>query len=276
MFEALLRGRPYADAPDLTSRICGICPIAYQLSACAAIEDAFGIVVDERVRALRRLIYCGEWLESHSLHVFMLHAPDFLGYEGAIEMARDGHSELVERALTVKKTGNALMSVVGGRAVHPVNVRVGGFYRAPTAAELAPVAEALERTRELLSTPWAGRRGSSSRRWSRDFELVALSAGDEYPIERGRLVSTSGLDIAPGEWDDHFAEEHVAHSTALHSRLRNGRPYLTGPLARYGLNSASLSPLAREAAREAELGDVCTQPLPEHRRSLRRDAPCRR
>ena len=261
MFEALLRGRPYADAPDLTSRICGICPIAYQLSACAAIEDAFGIDVDERVRALRRLIYCGEWLESHSLHVFMLHAPDFLGYEGAIEMARDGHSELVERALTVKKTGNALMSVVGGRAVHPVNVRVGGFYRAPTAAELAPVAEALERTRELLvdSVGWAA--GLEFPEVERDFELVALSAGDEYPIERGRLVSTSGLDIAPGEWDDHFAEEHVAHSTALHSRLRNGRPYLTGPLARYGLNSASLSPLAREAAREAELGDVCTNPF---------------
>ena len=130
-FEALLRDRPLADAPDITSRICGICPIAYQLSACAAIEDALGIQVSEAVRKLRRLIYCGEWLESHGLHVFFLHAPDFLGYPGAIEMAQDGHAELVERGLRIKRTGNDLLRVIGGRAVHPINMRVGGFYRSP-------------------------------------------------------------------------------------------------------------------------------------------------
>ena len=138
-FEALLRDRPLADAPDITSRICGICPIAYQMSACAAIEDALGVEVPEPIWDLRRLIYCGEWLESHALHVFMLHAPDFLGYEGAIEMARDGHSELVERGLRIKRAGNELLRAVGGRAVHPINLRVGGFYRAPAPTELAPV-----------------------------------------------------------------------------------------------------------------------------------------
>jgi coenzyme F420-reducing hydrogenase alpha subunit len=261
MFEAMLRGRAYADAPDFTSRICGICPIAYQMSACAAIEDAFGVEVDARVWALRRLIYCGEWLESHGLHVFMLHAPDFLGYEGAIEMARDGHAELVESGLAIKKSGNQLMSVVGGRAVHPVNVRVGGFYRAPTAAELAPVRELLERSREALvdATRWAANLDFPDA--DREFELVALRADDGYPIERGRLVTSSGLDIGPAEFTEHFVEEHVEHSTALHSRLRDGTAYLTGPLARFGLNRDRLTPTARELADEAGLGDVCRNPF---------------
>jgi sulfhydrogenase subunit alpha len=261
MFEAMLRGRAYADAPDFTSRICGICPIAYQMSACAAIEDAFGVELDERVWALRRLIYCGEWLESHGLHVFMLHAPDFLGYEGAIEMARDGHAELVESGLAIKKSGNQLMSVVGGRAVHPVNVRVGGFYRAPTRRELAPVAETLERSREALvdAARWAA--ALDFPEVERDFELVALRSDEGYPIERGRLVTSSGLDISPAEFTEHFVEEHVEHSTALHSRLRDGTAYLTGPLARYGLNRDRLTPTARELADEAGLGPVCRNPF---------------
>ena len=126
-FEAFLRGRGYREPADITARICGICPIAYQMSACAAIEDACGVEVGGAIRALRRLIYCGEWIESHALHVFMLHAPDVLGYDGAIEMARD-HRGVVERGLQIKKAGNALIRVIGGREIHPVNVRVGGFY----------------------------------------------------------------------------------------------------------------------------------------------------
>jgi coenzyme F420-reducing hydrogenase alpha subunit len=260
-FEAFLRDRPLTDAPDLTARICGICPIAYQLSACAAMEDALGIGIPEPIRRLRRLIYCGEWLESHGLHVFMLHAPDFLGYPGAIEMARDGHAEVVERGLRIKKTGNDLLRVIGGRAVHPINLRVGGFYRAPTPAELAPVAQSLERTRgELLETVrWAG---------SLDFpeheletELVSLHDDGSYPIESGEVISSAGLEIQPSEFPDHVAEEQVPHSTALHSRIRERGNYVVGPLARFSLNHAALSPLAKDAASEAGLGEVCRNPF---------------
>jgi len=137
-FEAFLRGRGFTEVPDITARICGICPVAYQMSSIAAMEDVCGIEVAPQVRALRRLLYCGEWIESHVLHVFMLHAPDFLGYGSAFEMARD-HGAIVEQALALKKAGNTIMRVVGGREIHPINVRVGGFYRAPTRAELAPV-----------------------------------------------------------------------------------------------------------------------------------------
>ena len=124
-FEALLRGRHFTEAPDITARICGICPVAYMASSAAAMEQACGVELPEQIRLLRRLIYCGEWIESHVLHVAMLHAPDFLGYDGAIELARD-RRDLVELALRLKKAGNELMRVIGGREVHPVNFKVGG------------------------------------------------------------------------------------------------------------------------------------------------------
>ena len=228
LFEAFLRGRQFTEAPDITARICGICPVAYQMSAVAAMEDACGVEVTEPIRLLRRLLYCGEWIESHALHVFMLHAPDFLGYDGAIQMASD-HREIVERGLRIKQAGNEIMRIVGGRSVHPVNVRIGGFYRAPTHAELAPVREALERVREeaLDTVRWTG--GLTFPDLDRDIELVSLlPPGTDYPIERGRIVSTAGLDIAVDGFDGAFVEEQVPHSTALHARRRDGGYYLVG------------------------------------------------
>src|ERR1022692_3627086 len=138
LFEALLRGRGFAEAPDITARICGICPVAYQMSSVHAMEQALGVTVGGQLRELRRLLYCGEWIESHALHVVMLHAPDFLGFPDAIQMARE-HGDVVHSGLALKKTGNELMRVLGGREIHPVNVKAGGFYRAPSRAELAPV-----------------------------------------------------------------------------------------------------------------------------------------
>jgi coenzyme F420-reducing hydrogenase alpha subunit len=259
-FEAFLRGRKYTEVPDITARICGICPVAYQFSSIAAMEDACGVEVPAPVRALRRLLYCGEWIESHALHVFFLHAPDYLGYPTAFAMARD-HRRIVERALELKKAGNALMRVVGGREIHPVNVRVGGFYRAPTRRELAPVAEHLKRAREFAreAVGWTAELPCPDH--EEDFEFVALRDPDGYAIEAGRLATSSGLDLAPAEYEARFTESHVPHSTALHSHLRDGRAYLTGPLARYALNGDRLSPLAREAAAAAGLGPVCRNPF---------------
>ncbi len=261
-FEALLRGRAFTEAPDITARICGICPIAYQMSSVRAMEDACGVRIDEGpLRDLRRLIYCGEWIESHSLHVYMLHAPDFLGYAGAVEMARD-HREIVEQGLQMKKAGNALMALVGGREVHPVNVRVGGFYRAPSRRELRGLVEPLSEAREtaLATVRWAAELPFPDVR--REPERVALSdPAGEYPIDRGTIRSDQGLDIVPGEFGEHIVEEHVEHSNALHARIRERGIYLTGPLARYALSSASLSEPAAQAARDAGLGEVCQNPF---------------
>ena len=260
-FEALLRGRAFTEAPDITARICGICPVAYQMSAVRAMEDACGVAIDDGpLRDLRRLIYCGEWIESHSLHVYMLHAPDFLGYASAVEMAAD-HREIVEQGLQMKKAGNALMALVGGREVHPINVRVGGFYRAPTRSELRTLRDQLEAAREtaLATVRWAAT--LSFPEVERAVELVALGEPDAYPVDRGRIVSDGGLDIAPAEFDAHVVEEHVEHSNALHARIRERGTYLTGPLARYALASHALRPLAADAAREAGLGAVCRNPF---------------
>jgi sulfhydrogenase subunit alpha len=260
-FEAFLRGRAFTEVPDITARICGICPVAYQMSSVRAMEDACGVAIDEGpIRALRRLLYCAEWIESHSLHVYMLHAPDFLGYDGAVEMARD-HPHVVEQALQMKKAGNDLMTVVGGREVHPINVRVGGFYRAPTRAELRAMVDPLERAREtaLDTVRWTAELPFG------DVELtpehVALSEPARYPIDAGKIAFGSGLEIGPQEFLEHVFEEHLEHSNALHARLRDGGTYLTGPLARYGIAHDKLRPLSREAAAGAGLEPVCRNPF---------------
>jgi coenzyme F420-reducing hydrogenase alpha subunit len=262
-FEALLRGRMFTEAPDITSRICGICPIAYQMSAVRAMEDACGVTIDSGpIRDLRRLIYCGEWLESLGLHVYLLHAPDFLGYPGFVEMARD-HPQAAQRGLELKKAGNTIVTVVGGREIHPVNVRVGGFYRAPRRVELVKqLYETLERAREhaLATVRWTATFTFPELDWE-PAEFVALSEPDRYPIDLGRIVSNQGLDIAPAEFNAHVVEEQVPHSNALHARIRERGSFLTGPLARYNTSSDRLWALAQSAAREAGLGRVCSNPF---------------
>ncbi len=259
-FEALLRGRRFTEAPDITARICGICPIAYQTSSCKAMEHAAGVALPDQLQVLRRLIYCGEWIESHALHVYFLHAPDFLGYESGIAMAED-FPEQIKAGLQLKKIGNKLMTVLGGREIHPINMRVGGFYRVPTRAELATLTDDLE---------WALAAAIATVRWvagfpfpdfERVYQFVALSDPGEYAIHQGRVVSNTGLDIAVEEWPDHFQEEHVEWSNALHARTAGGDPYHVGPMARYSLNGDRLTEQARREADRAGLGDTVTNPF---------------
>ncbi|KAA0079928.1 Ni/Fe hydrogenase subunit alpha [Trinickia soli] len=260
LFEALLRGRGFVETPDIVARICGICPIAYQMSAVHAIENAFGIRVDGQLRALRRLIYCGEWIESHALHIVMLHAPDFLGFPDAIQMARE-HGDAVRRGLALKKTGNELMRLLGGREIHPVNVKVGGFYRIPRRDELAPVTENLQRARDLAVDLVRWVASFDFPEFERDYEFVALRHPDEYPFNEGRLVSSRGIDIDIADFETEFEERHVAHSTALHSVVKRRGAYLVGPMARYALNFDHFPEPVQALAAEAGLGPVCRNPF---------------
>jgi coenzyme F420-reducing hydrogenase alpha subunit len=264
-FEAFLRGRSYTEPPDITARVCGICPVAYQTSACQAIENACGALVDGAIADLRRLLYCGEWIGSHALHIYMLHAPDFLGYPGVVEMAAD-HREIVEQGLALRSAGNAIMELLGGRSIHPVNVRVGGFYRAPSPAELAPLARQLRSALPLAldTVRWVA--GFDFPDFACPHELLALTDPGRYPIERGTLATSGGLSFTAAEFEQRVIEEQVPHSTALHARLAGNGPggndrYLTGPLARYSLNSGALPPLAAQAAAEAGLGPECRNPF---------------
>ncbi len=260
-FEALLRGRSYLEAPDITSRICGICPVAYLMSACRAMEDALGVQVEPSLHALRRLLYCGEWIESHCLHAFLLHAPDFLGYPDALSMAKQ-HGEWVQRGLRMKKAGNAIVSLMGGRSIHPINVRVGGFYRAPARAELESLLPELRWSRDATaeSLEWMSR--FSFPELSRDYEFVSLRQSDDrYPMMGERVVSSGGLDIAVREWDAHFEEEQVPYSTALQARRVGAGAYLCGPLARFNLNFDRLEPEVQVLARKAGLSVPCLNPF---------------
>jgi sulfhydrogenase subunit alpha len=259
-FEAFLRGRDFTEAPDITARICGICPVAYQMSAVHAMEDAFGVQIDGQLRELRRLLYCGEWIESHVLHIAMLHAPDFLGYEDALMLAKD-MPEVVQKALRMKKIGNEIVATLGGREIHPVNVRVGGFYRVPKKAELTRMVENLKWGRDeavglakLVST-------FEFPDFEVDYEFVALRHPGEYPLIGGRIVSSSGLDIAIKEYEFHFEERHMEHSNALHSYQKGKGAYCVGPLARYALNADQLSPMAKQVATDLKLGPVVKNPF---------------
>jgi sulfhydrogenase subunit alpha len=259
-FEAFLRGRAWTEPPDITARICGICPVAYQMTSCLAIEDACGVMVPDEIRLLRRLLYCGEWIESHALHVYLLHAPDFLGYQGAIEMAAD-HGAVVTRGLRLKKAGNALMTLIGGRAIHPVNVRVGGFYRLPGMQELRDFRPVLEAARDdaVATVRLVG--GFEFPDLVQPYEYVALRSPHGYPLEGGSVVTSAGRAFEVADFGSHIVEEHVARSNALHAHLDGERPYVVGPLARYSLNHDQLGALAREVAAEAGLGDECRNPF---------------
>ena len=257
LFEALLRGRAPEDVPDITARICGICPVAYQMSAVHALEAALGIQVTGGLRRLRRLLYCGEWIESHALHVHMLHAPDFLGYESALALAKD-HPDDVNRGLRLKKHGNQLLDVLGGRAVHPINVAVGGFYRVPRREELAKLIPDFEWGLQAAidATHWVA--GFDFPSFEQPYDFVAVSHADEYAMCEGPIRTSDGLTITADQFEGHFREQQVPHSTALQAvRNDTGNTYFLGPLARTNLNREQLLPLARRLADEVGLEHPC-------------------
>jgi coenzyme F420-reducing hydrogenase alpha subunit len=270
-FEAFLIGRGHTEPPDITSRICGICPVAYQMSACQAIEKACGVTVDGPVSELRRLLYCGEWIESHALHIHLLHAPDFLGRADVVGLARDQRAA-VERGLRIKQAGNAILEQLGGRPVHPVNVRVGGFYRVPAPAELRPLAERLRQAREdaLETVRWVAAFDFPDAVC--DHDLLALCDPGRYAVDSGtpavmaaRKQGRALREFPVSDFEEHVQEGQVPHSTARTATV-DGRRFLTGPLARYAISGRWLHPVAAEAARNAGLGDpargaVCDNPF---------------
>jgi len=251
-FEGFLRGRYLQEVPDITARICGICPVAYQMSAVYALERALGVTVSPSVRALRRLLYCGEYIESHALHIYMLQAPDLLGHESALSLAVVA-PEVVKKALRLKKIGNALLRTIGGRSVHPVSSCVGGFYKWPDAAAMKALLPDLE---------WGLQAALETARWSVtlpypeleiDYEFVANHLPDEYAIIEGEVLSSKRGAMPVDQFDQVYIEQHVQHSNALHSLTVDGQPYLVGPLARLNLNHEQLGPSAKGVLEEIKV-----------------------
>ncbi len=256
LFEKFVEGYECNQVIDMVARICGICPVAYQMSAVQAFERLFEFEAPDWLRGMRRAMYCGEWLQSHALHIHLLAAPDFLGFDSAIAMARD-YPDAVSRGLKLQTLGNDLIALFGARSVHPVGVRVGGFYRAPREDEVAPILQRLRdvvaETEDLIT--WTA--GLDFPDDEQAFISVALSHPDEYAIARGNLISGQGLDTDISYFDSYFQEHQAPHSTALHATLE-GRPYLTGPLARLNLNFHQLPDHVRQRM------DSCGISFPSH------------
>lgn len=259
-FEALLRGREMGEAPDITARICGICPVAYQMSAVSAVENALGVDIPHHIHQIRRLLYCGEWIESHTLHIYMLHAPDFLGYPDAIQMSKD-YQEAVKRGLRLKKAGNEIIRLFGGREIHPINVKVGGFYKLPAKLEAKKLAEQLKHARDdaLATVKWVNQFDFPD--LEKNYECVALSHPDEYPMTRGSIASTAGMQIKVEDYDQHFEEAQVPYSNALQSSIKGRGSYLVGPLARYNLNGKNLPKLVQETVKDIAFESQCRNPF---------------
>jgi sulfhydrogenase subunit alpha len=251
-FEGFLKGRYFQEVPDITARICGICPVAYQMSSVQALESALGVTISAEMEQLRRLLYCAEYIESHALHIYLLQAPDLLHHESAFSLAAEA-PDIVRKALRLKKVGNDLLRVIGGRSVHPVNVCVGGFYRWPELYAIQAMIPELEWARKAAVETVQFAAGLTYPEFNMDYEFVAVSRPDEYAIYHGEVLSSRRGKIPLEHFERAYIESHVEHSTALHSHAVDGKPYFVGPLARLNLNYTQLRPVARQAAEEAGL-----------------------
>jgi coenzyme F420-reducing hydrogenase alpha subunit len=222
------------------------------MSSVQALEAALGVTITPEVRQLRQLLYCAEYIESHALHIYLLQAPDLVGYESAISLAADA-PDLVKQALRLKKIGNELLKTIGGRSVHPVNTCVGGFYRWPSVDAILSLVADLEWARQasIDTLNWAATLNYPD--FEQDYEFVALSRLDEYAIYDGYVVSSNGKRTPPEEFEKHYLETHVERSNALHSHTVDNGTYLVGPLARLNLNFKLLRPIARKAAKDIGL-----------------------
>ncbi len=251
LFEKFLERRETDQVIDMVARICGICPVAYQMTAVHAFEALFDTDVTPWIRDMRRVFYCGEWLQSHALHIHLLAAPDFLGFNNVAEMAAQ-HATEVRRGLRLQALGNDLIALFGARSVHPVGARCGGFYHAPDVNSVNAIHQRLLDAREDATELLRWTAALPIADDHQHFVSVALRHEHEYPMNKGRIISSAGLDIDVNEYDDHFREFQIAHSTALYSLL-DEQVYLVGPLARMNLNHDRLPPALQTLLDELDI-----------------------
>jgi len=249
LFEKLLLGRSCYEVPEISARICGICPLAYQLTSIQAFEQLFSIRVSPEVTQLRTLCYLGEWLQSHALHIHFLAAPDFLGFEDAFSMGQQ-HPELLTRGMRLQRLGHKLVTLLGGRAVHPVSMLIGGISRFPSSQQWQQLGEGVEQGWQdaVALLRWATQLTLPDS--NLPFNAVSLSQPGGYPLLGGEIIS-AGQQLPISSYASHFQRQQQPHSTALYSYYQQ-QPYLVGPLARLNNNHHRLPGSSRSLA--AQLG----------------------
>lgn len=255
LFESMVVGRRFDEAPLITSRICGICSPNHAVTSLKAVEDALGIEVSERTRLLRTLMLHGSYLQNHATHLYLFAAPDYVGQPSVFPLAQT-HPDVVRRALHIKRLGNELTALVGGRSVHPITAVVGGFSSEPHrrefeawATRLHALAKDAVETVELFSS-------FEVPEFSTAGEMLALTSPDDYAIYDGNVCA---LDAdwcrSPRDYKQFIVETPVDSGNAKHSTI-DGRSFLVGALARVNLSWDRLLPSARVVAKNAGLKPI--------------------
>jgi len=257
-FEVMLKGRMYHDAAWIGARICGICAVSHTTASLTATEDAFGIAPTRQTALLRKLIYNGEMMQSHVLHVYFLVAPDLFGVGSVIPLAGT-HGEVVKRALRLKKLANDICAVVGGRHVHPVAMAVNGFTKPPDADALMDLRARLIEARADLTATVELFKGLAFPDFERETEYVSLKLDGEYPFIEGVLSSSDGWTLAPRDYREMIKETVIPTSTAKHVSAKR-ESYMVGALARFNNSHRYLRPEAKDAANVLGLVAPCHNP----------------
>jgi len=245
-FESMVVGRRFDEVSLITSRICGICSPNHAVTSLKAVEDAMGVEVSERTKLLRKLMVYGSYLQNHATHLYVFAAPDFVGLPSVFPLAQT-HPDVVERALKIKKAGNELTALVGGRPVHPVTAVVGGFTAEPTASDLAHFRSLLASLVEdaVLTTQLFD--SFEVPEFATSGDMLAMVADDDYAIYDGDVAAMeAGWRRPANEYRDYITEEVFAHSNAKHS-TSGGRSFMVGSLPRVNLSRDRLMPRAAQA-----------------------------
>lgn len=251
-FEGIVRGRRCEEVADIVARICGMCPVSYQLGTLTAVEKILGIQVSRQVRLLRKVFALSQYLGSHGVHVFFLALPDYLGFDSIFEMAGQ-HRDLVNRGLRLKKLGNDITSCLGAREVHPVTAVLGGFTKLPPRSALDDLIVQLRARQEDAQAALEFVAGLPRPAWTGGRIFGALWHPGEYGLDEGEWRTNDGLSLSAEEFAGVIEEYQVPYSHALRCRLKSGASYMVGPLARVNLNFEQLAPSALHAARQLNL-----------------------
>ena len=257
-FEAMLRGQPFAQAPTLASRICGICAVAHSTTSHRAVEKALDVKLTQQTELLRRLNYHGEMLDSHVLHAYMLVAPDFLGVGSVIPLAKTA-PDVVLRALRMKQLAGDICAAICGRHTHPVGMTIGGFSHFPEKEQLLQLKDRLQALSSDIDATVELFQGLNFPDFERDTEYIALWKEDEYCFIDGQIKSTDGGLWPIEEYRNITNEYQQQHSSAKHARNQR-QSYMVGALARFNINFDQLHPKAKAAANALDIKPKCTNP----------------
>jgi sulfhydrogenase subunit alpha len=254
-FEAMLEGKNWDKPSHITSRICGICSVAHTYASIKATESALGVIPNDMILKLRKLIMHHEIVQSNVLHVYFLAAPDFLGVGSVVPLV-ETHPAVVDIALRAKKVANDMVRMIGGRAVHPIRTVVGGFTKLPNEEEMLNMKEMLKSLYPDLEASLGVLKTLDLPAFERETEYVSLSNPNDYAHYDGNIKSTDGWEIDPMDYLDKIKEKVVEHSTAKHC-WANRDSFMVGALSRFNINYDQLSDNAKRFAEEFGMKAPC-------------------